>query len=282
MNLILFIFISFGITQAAFSQSLSSFKNSAFSHERVLESRHNRAFQVIDYDEMRDVNGRDEIPVKRALPSRVELLPENYYIKTRIAGVSTHQAGAINSASFAVIFIHGAGGNKDLGFDDWTFSGNFNRLKNLTVRNKGVYLSPTARLNSSGANAIGRMIKRLHHQNSQMKIVLSCGSAGGLVCWTLAKSSEYSKLLSGLVFLGTAVNMPEENIPYIDDQKPIIFAHGSKDSVLPWQHLKQSFDEIRASYQNYPIKYFLYNGGIHGTPIRTIDWREGLNWIFKH
>ncbi len=280
MNSKALIFILLGATQAASAQSLNSFKNSEFAHGRVLENRHNRTFQVIDYDEMRDVNGRDEIPVKKALPGRVELLPRASYTTTRISGVSTHQAGSIRNAAFAVIFIHGAGGNKNLGFDDWTFGGNFNRLKNLAVRNNGVYFSPTARLNSSGANRIGKMVKSLHRSNSQMKIVLSCGSAGGTICWNLAKSSEYSNLLSGLIFLGTAVNMPEGSIPYIDDQKPIIFAHGSKDPVLPWQYLKNSFDEIRSSYRNYPIKYFLYDGGIHGTPIRTFDWRESLNWIF--
>lgn len=287
MRSTLLFFTLLGLSQLASAQHLNSYKDRAFAHGRVLQTANKQSFKRIDYNETRDINGQDlndENGNTRyiARPERVELLPNQYEVTTSIRGVRVHQAGPIRGSDFAVIFIHGAGGTRDLGFDDWTFGGNFNRLKHLSLRNHGVYFSPSARLNSRGARSIGKMIQELKSKSRNMKFVLACGSRGGEICWELAKSPEYSKLLSGLIFLGTAENMPRGRVPYITDQKPIIFAHGSSDTVLPWEHLKQSFDQIKTSYPSYPIKYFLYNNGSHGTPIRMIDWRESLNWIFKN
>lgn len=278
--LVVFALIFFAFNSISSAQTLSPFKDSAFGHPQVQRSADGGDFQQIYYDEMTHVNGRDEIPVSKALDSRVSVIESRYIRNTRIEGLSTHQVGNLSSADFIVVFIHGAGGNKDLGFDDWSFGGNFNRLKNLALYNNGAYLSPTVNLNSNNAaSSVARMISKLKRNNSRAKIVVSCGSAGGAVCWGLASNQSYSDMVSGLIFLGTAVDMPSLNIPYIKSQKPIVFAHGSRDPVLAWRSLYSSFEQVKTRTH---AQYFLYNGGIHGTPIRMIDWRESLNWIFRN
>ena len=45
-------------------------------------------------------------------------------------------------AKAVVIYLHGRNGSRFQGTNDWMFGGNFNRIKNLMMRNGGVYLSP--------------------------------------------------------------------------------------------------------------------------------------------
>lgn len=254
-----------------------SFKNDLFTNQ-VLESR--RQYIRISYDEMRDVNGRDEVPEIKAHSNRVELLPSYESSKT-IKSVSTNIAGSLNNFSFAVVFIHGAGGNKSLGFKDWTFGGNFNRLKNLVVRSGGVYLSPTAQLNSRGASKIGGMLAEVKKSNPRSKLILSCGSKGGFICWNLIQNPKYSELIDGVILLGTAIN--NDKIPSTDfylKAKPILFGHGTRDPVMPWQNVLNTSEVLKSN--SIPTRFYLFDSGNHGTPIRMIDWKESLNWILNH
>jgi predicted esterase len=254
------------------------YKDSLFQHGSVLQNSGN--YFLIDYNEMRDVNGRDSVPVERARGERVTLLQSSLERSDRIETLRTYIAGFPEDADFAVVFIHGAGGNRELGFNDWSFGGNFNRLKNLAVMNNGAYISPSVRFNTAAMNSVGDLIEHLKASNPSLKIILSCASQGGSVCWHLAANSSVSNKLSGMVFLGTAVNMPSLNLAYISERKPIVFAHGSLDPILPVGALYNSYLSLRNN-NSYPVRFYSYNGGIHGTPIRMIDWRETLNWILN-
>lgn len=206
-------FVNFGLivflSTLALAQSinpyLSSYLDNAFKHPQTQQTRNSNTFQIIDYDEMRDVNGRDEIPVTKALDSRVNQLVNSKSTSSRIEGLNLYKIGNIEGASFGVIFIHGAGGDRSLGFNDWSFGGNFNRLKNLVDRNNGYYLSPSVNFNTRGFNKMKKLIERLNKINPGAKIVVACGSVGSSVCWDLASSSQHAKKISGLVFLGSAL-----------------------------------------------------------------------------
>ena len=58
--------------QGAAADMLKPFKDELFSNQTVIESHDNGAFQTIDYQEMRDINGRDQIPEKRVKPAYVD------------------------------------------------------------------------------------------------------------------------------------------------------------------------------------------------------------------
>lgn len=55
-------------------------------------------------------------------------------------------AGKQQGAAFIVIYLHGRGGNRLQGINDFTFGGNFNRVKNLAALNGGLYLTPDFRI----------------------------------------------------------------------------------------------------------------------------------------
>ena len=60
-----------------------------------------------------------------------------------------------------IIFIHGRGGDRRLGMNDFSFGGNFNRLKNLANENGGTYYAPSiASFDEKGVAQTAALIDR--------------------------------------------------------------------------------------------------------------------------
>ena len=78
------------------------FKDELFSSQTVLESHDNGAFETIDYQKMRDINGRDQIPEKRAKPAYLSLgVRWNQTDETLMLGgrkARCHQGGTADGA----------------------------------------------------------------------------------------------------------------------------------------------------------------------------------------
>ena len=95
---------------------------------------------------------------------------------------------------------HGRDGDRRLGANDYSFGGNFNRLKNLVAGNGGVYYSPTVRsFDSSGVAVIASLIRYAGAQSPGRPIILSCASMGSQVCWGIARDADSVKRLKGMV-----------------------------------------------------------------------------------
>jgi hypothetical protein len=285
MKALLFLFLFACPALSADPVKLAPFKDKLFQHGKILEKKDKGDFFTVDYKEKRDVNGRDEIPVKKAKAERVEILPAGNERDLAVAfeggSMDTVEVGDPKGADFAVIFIHGGGGDKSLGANDWTFGGNFNRLKNLAVKNKGVYYSPSVTFDEQGEKGVLAIIKRVKAQSPEAKVVVACGSAGGEICTRLSNNEEAAEKLAGLVSLGTASSFPNfTDSPAFKNSVAMVYAHGSRDPILDWKTLHGEYEKIRRAKLSYPQRFMLYNRGNHGTPIRLIDWKETLNWIF--
>ncbi|MEO0495923.1 MAG: hypothetical protein AAF141_00935 [Pseudomonadota bacterium] len=126
---------------------------------------------------------------------------------------------------------------------------------------------------------IGALLADQRRANPAARIVLACGSQGSLLCWRLARESSTSSLVDGLVLLGGTGDADylrvrrSGQVPKI----PIVFAHGSRDPVFDWRSVRQQSQALRATGGK--VRMDLFDGGIHGTPIRMIDWRDTLNWM---
>ncbi len=274
-------------TRAGTQPNLLPFKNDLFAHTTLLSSDDHGNYLEYDFDEMRDVNGRDEIPVKKALNKFVELTtktqPQTNTLHyptgtTKTTGtITTAQVGQTHKAKFAVIFIHGAGGSKELGINDWTFGGNFNRLKNLTLLNKGVYFSPSVTFDINGVEGTAEIIRQIKHQSPNAKIIIACGSAGSFICYNLLTATQQANKISALVILGGAYAPDEETLKQVTkNQIALLIAHGTNDRVLHWTEMEKAYNSAK---QQTPSNFILYRTGGHGTPIRMIDWYKTLNWI---
>ncbi len=270
-------------------QAFDSYNETLFSNKDrlTIEQRNKGSYKRYRWDEMEDVNGRDAIPGVAAKPERIDLEASKKQnaikIKYSEGEIDTYEIGNPKEAKFATIFIHGANGSKELGANDLSFGGNFNRLKSLATRNNGVYYSPSVELPTSKPKDMFELVKHIKRNSPNAKIVFICGSAGARVCWSVAHDAETSKNLSGLIFVGGARDDYDyQNTDAFKMRLPLIFSHGSKDSLVPVQTYINQYEAILKVDSKYPVRMEIFEGGKHGTPMRNIDYKESLDWIFAN
>ncbi|KZL20790.1 Alpha/beta hydrolase family protein [Pseudovibrio axinellae] len=274
---------------ALFSHSygleLKPYKDELFAYPHILETSLNGAFLRLDYQIQRDLRERDEVPEKRVGARYVSSRP-SWHVLERTAVLTGARrkhirVGVLDAdTQILLLYIHGKGGNRKQGNADWTFGGNFNRLKNLMVRNQGVYLSPDVKLeNSRSTQEIRELIALYRREASQAKVVVACGSMGSQVCYGLAENPGVAGQLSGLFFLGGATDRRLLTSEAYKARVPIVFAHGSADRVYSWERQYQLFRALASKAKGYPVRFRLFESGSHGTPIRMINWRAEINWV---
>ncbi|MGG7581833.1 alpha/beta hydrolase [Rhizobium sp. Nf11,1] len=264
------------------ADTLPPFKDDLFSKQTVLQTSDGGASEVIDYDEMRDINDRDQIPEKRAQQKYVSLAIRKAQADETLSldGVrlDVTRVGPAQNAAFTVIFIHGRDGDRRLGANDYSFGGNFNRLKNLVAGNGGVYYSPTVRsFDSNGVAAIEGLIRYASAQSPGRPIVLSCASMGSQICWGIARDGDSVKRLKGMLVMSGVTDPDFTRSAFYKAKLPLWFAHGSRDPVYAAADQQALFESLHKA--KYPTHFTLFQTGNHGTPIRMIDWRRVLNWI---
>ncbi|WP_438748849.1 alpha/beta hydrolase [Pararhizobium sp. O133] len=261
---------------------LKPFKDELFSYGTVLETGDNGDYLVIDYDKMRDLHGRDEIPERKVTRPYVSLGVKNEQsFETVEAGgrsVDVVRVGRERGAAFTVIFIHGRGGDRRLGANDWIFGGNFNRLKNLAVGNGGVYYSASVRsFDDAGVADIAALIGYAQAQSPGRPIVLSCASMGSIVCWGIARDPAASAALKGMMIMGGPSDPQFKDSAAYKRKLPVFFSHGGADNVYAAIGQVKFYRGLKAA--GYPTRLVVFQTGTHGTPIRMTDWRDALNWI---
>ncbi|WP_018183637.1 alpha/beta hydrolase [Kaistia granuli] len=273
---------------SAEATQLAPYKDDLFRYGKVLETRADGAFRIVDYDEMRDINGRDEVPERRAQRKYVSLKAKRVedHLTYKAGGRTLKYVGAgatKGRASLIVLYLHGQNGTRFQGADDWTFGGNFNRVKNMTVAAGGAYLSPDfSDFEGGGTAEIKALMQEYAGRSPGAPIFVACGSYGGKLCWSLARDPEAASMISGLILLGS-LNDPgflkTAAMKQGGRKIPIFIGHGSRDPIIDWKLQQAFFDQVRKKSPGYPIRFVLFQNGNHGTPIRMTDWRETLNWM---
>ena len=258
------------------------FKDNLFSSHAVLKSEDGGAYEVIDYNELRDINERDQEPERRVrgayVDTSVRRLQENETLTLGGRSVDVTRVGPSSGERFAVIFIHGRGGDRRLGANDYSFGGNFNRLKNLVARNGGTYYSVSVRsFDDKGAEDVGALVRHAFEQSAGRPVILACASMGGIICQNIVRDKEAVRYLGGVVLLGGPPDPGLATTPFAKLKLPLYFGHGSADSVYRAEDQEKIFRGLRAS--GYPARLTLFQTGGHGTPIRMVDWRKVLNFI---
>ncbi len=278
---VLFLFISVASVKAL---ELASHKDRLFAYPAVLSSSDGGAYRVVDYQEMRDINARDAVPERRVegryISTGVRSAQQELAMKTEAGTLRFFAVGKTRGASAIVIYLHGQGGNRRQGVNDFTFGGNFNRIKNLMVRSGGLYLSPdVADFEARGKQQIAALISHYAAASPGAPVFVACGSMGGVQCWWLAEDETMVDRLGGLLLLGSLWHEAFLKSPAFAARVPVFFGHGSNDRVFPVERQEAFFRKIRASAKGYPARFVRFETGTHGTPIRMTDWRETLNWM---
>ncbi|MER9746790.1 alpha/beta hydrolase [Mesorhizobium sp. M0140] len=266
--------------------SLKPFKDDLFAYPATLSSDTNGAYTVIDYREMRDINQRDQVPERRVnaqyTDTGVRKMQQDLLLKTDAGDVRHVAVGRTEGAGIIVLYLHGQGGSRKQGVDDFTFGGNFNRLKNLMAGNGGLYLSPDfTDFGDKGATQVTALIGHYAERSPSAKIFVACGSMGGALCWRLAARKDMGGRISGLLLLGSLWDESFFASPAFKRRVPVFFGQGSHDVVFPVANQEAFFRSILAKSKTYPTHFVRFETGTHGTPIRMTDWRGTLNWMLS-
>jgi hypothetical protein len=274
------------IPSVAFALQLAPYKDSLFAYPTELSSRDNGDYRVFDYREYRDINQRDSIPERRVddqyVSLRVRRVQQDMALDTPLGTLRTYAVGAQKGASVITVYLHGQGGSRSQGVDDFTFGGNFNRIKNLMTDNGGLYLSPDfSDFGEKGANEVAAIIRHYLDSSPNAALFVACGSMGGHICWKLAEDKRIASKLSGLLLLGSMWDEDFFKSPAFKRRVPVFFAQGSHDKVFPVERQEAFFEEIRKRSPGYPTRFARFETGTHGTPIRMTDWRQVLNWMLS-
>ena len=284
-KIVLLAALAAGMSTAA-AAGLKPFKDELFRYPAILSSTDGGDHRVVDYDEMRDINGRDEIPERRVRGDYVSLgvrsKQKDLALNTDAGKVRHYAVGTTAGATAITIYLHGQGGSRKQGVDDFTFGGNFNRIKNLMAGNGGLYLSPDfSDFGEGGAAEITALIDHYAGQSPAAKVYVACGSMGGGLCWKLAADKKVAGRLGGLLLLGSHWDDTFLTSPAFKAKVPVFFGQGSKDTVFPADRQEAFYRSIRAKSPGYPALFVRFESGTHGTPIRMTDWRETLNWMMS-
>lgn len=267
-------------------QTLAPYKDELFAYPDVISTSDGGAYTVVDYREMRDINGRDEIPERRVrakyVSTNVRRMQKDLVLKTDSGEIRHVAVGTRENARLVVIYLHGQGGSRKQGVDDYTFGGNFNRLKNLMAANDGLYLSPDfSDFGEKGAAEIAALIAHYAESSPGAPVFVACGSMGGMLCWQLAADSRASQQISGLLLLGSLWDEKFLASPAFKRHVPVFFGHGSRDTVFPVDKQEAFFRSVATKSPGYPARFVRFETGTHGTPIRMTDWRQTLNWMLS-
>jgi pimeloyl-ACP methyl ester carboxylesterase len=270
------------LSTTASAQSIAPFKDELFAYPPTLSSSDGGNYLVVDYRELRDVNERDEVPEKRVKKDYISLGVRSQQKELKLgaeAGSLRFVAvGKQSGASMIVLYLHGQGGSRAQGVNDFTFGGNFNRVKNLVAKAGGLYLSPDfSTFGDKGAAEIAALVAVYAEKSPGAPVIVACGSMGGALCWKLASDPVTAPKLGGLLLLGSLWDESFLSSPAYKAKVPVFFGHGSRDTVFPVEKQEAFFRRIRG--KSYPAKFVRFETGTHGTPIRMTNWRDVLNWM---
>lgn len=276
------LFILIVVPAFAAGLQLKPFKDRLFAYPGILAERDGGAYVVVDYREMRDINARDEAPERRVKAEYVRLAvrsaQQDLVVETPAGAIPHYAVGKTNGASAVVVYLHGQGGSRRQGVDDFTFGGNFNRIKNLMWENGGLYLSPDfSSFDGKGIAEIAALIDHYAASSPDAPVIVACGSMGGAICWGLADHRQSAPKLSGILMLGSFPSDAFTGSSAAKRKVPVYLGHGSRDTVFPIETVEVFYAALRK--RDYPVSMVRFETGTHGTPIRMTDWRSVLNWM---
>ena len=144
--------VAAAIAALAFSASaagyrLAPYKDDLFDYPGVIETAYGGDYVKVDYSrEPRPLRARHrpgEAGAAGICLARDQGRRARHDARVRPVSVKYIATGKVDGGAKAIVlYVHGRNGNRFQGANDGMFGGNFNRIKNLMVRNGGVYLSP--------------------------------------------------------------------------------------------------------------------------------------------
>jgi hypothetical protein len=282
MTLVVTLCLWMGLALNGKAAELAPFKDELFAYPGILEQTDGGRRLVIDYNEMRDINGRDIEPERRVRREYVSLKPKgaekDVALDTAAGEVTFIATGKQAGASIIVAYLHGKGGDRRQGQNDNRFGGNFNRIRNLMLLNSGLYLTPDfSNFGDKGKEQVKAILEAAMAASPKARVFVACGSMGGFICHRLAADAAFAPKLSGILLLGSFPDPDFQKSAFFKAKRPLFIGHGGGDKTSPVGAMEAFYASIRKSSPVYPVWLHRFETGSHGTPVRMSDWRLALN-----
>jgi hypothetical protein len=276
------LFLWIGLTQGGRTDELAPFKDNLFAYPGIIAQTDSGRRLVIDYNEIRDINGRDAEPERHVRRQYVSPLPNGAEqdVTVNIAGkpLKFMQVGRPIGASIIVAYLHGKGGDRKQGQNDARFGGNFNRIRNLMLLNGGLYITPDfSDFGDKGKDEVKAILEFAIRASPRANVFVACGSMGGFICHRLAADSAFAPKLSGMLLLGSFPDPEFLKSAFFDARLPLFIGHGGADKTSPVADIEAFYATVRKAAPAYPLWLHRFETGSHGTPVRMTDWRLALN-----
>jgi hypothetical protein len=282
LRLICIVSILLASALRAQTAELAPFKDELFAYPAILEQTDGGRRVVIDYNEMRDINGRDIEPERHVRRQYVSPLPngaeQDVTINAAGKPLKFMQVGRPIGASIIVAYLHGKGGDRKQGQNDSRFGGNFNRIRNLMLVNGGLYITPDfSDFGDKGEEEAKAVLEFAINASPKAELFVACGSMGGFICHRLAADATFAPKMSGMLLLGSFPDPDFQKSVFFKSKIPLFIGHGGADKTSPVADMEAFYASIRKASPSYPVWLHRFETGSHGTPVRMSDWRLALN-----
>jgi pimeloyl-ACP methyl ester carboxylesterase len=267
---------------------LAPYKDELFQYQNILDRQYDGDYLLVEYNRPRDLHARDAVVGTKVNPQYVSLetAAVQSELQLKVGSTSVKYVGVGMTAGGAkaiVIFVHGLGASHLSGVNDWIHGGNFNRIKNLMMRNGGAYLSTSiSDFGRLGAAQVKALLIYEAGLSPGAPIFLACSSLGGHICWQLVHDPGVGPLLGGLVLVDVPIDTQELKTAAAlapTARVPIQISSSREDTIIGWKSQLQFFKTMKSTIPDYPIRYVLFSAGTHGLSLRMTDWRMTLNWM---
>jgi len=253
----------------------------------VLKTEYNNNISWIDYDVIRDIEDRDIIDVDRVYDKYVELIPDwfrnersthspywtQYYWEVKDKKIKD------KDVEIVVLYFHWMWGDRHQWINDYTFGWIFNRIQNLMIKNNWVYISNDfTDFYEKWSIDMRIFLYKIRKEYPNAKIILSGASSGWTLIWNILRDEKMQDNIDWILLIGSVVFF-EHNI--YDNEIPIYIGHGTRDKNINYYNKYKFYSDLKNNNYNYPIKIEFFEGWVHWTPIRMVNWKENLNWILE-
>jgi hypothetical protein len=182
-------------------------------------------------------------------------------------------------AQMILVYLHGLGDGRAQGMDETRFGGAFARLKRLAVANDALYISPDfSGFGRKAERQVAALIADYAGRHPGAPVFVACLSAGGRVCWRLARNADAVPALRGVLLLGAGADRDFAK-RVTGSRIKIYLAVGTKDKLANWKSHDVLFRRIKAAAPDYPVRLTIFDSGEHATAMRLTDWVATLGWM---
>lgn len=264
-------------------------KQDLFKYQWGIKDNYNNwNIRLVDYSVKRDIENRDIIDVDKVFDKYVTLINEKNRTEEKIISNGKEIKywkvvdNNLNKTDIetVTIYFHWMWWHRNQWINDYSFWWNFNRIQNLMLKNKWMYISTdfTDFWNTWTSEMI-LLMNEIKKEYPNSRFILVWASSGWELLWNIINKINKTNDIKNIKWIVLLWSITTNNIEFFINKIPIFIWHWTKDWNIPYTIKFDFYNKLKKIDSKYPIKVDLFDGGVHWTPIRMSDWYFILEFI---